>query len=143
MLEFATQPGSTLTSYTSFTTLSLSSRNCCLFSPQGFSLLVSSLPHYLPLLKKMAVQMTLVCRPLVGHLERACTPSQSAIRGFLPLAVGENSLFFFAALGNVNFSHYNNYSCIINTNIAGAMIITLSRLGCRWLTRKRSWMYRL
>ena len=76
-----------------------------------------------------------------GALQGAGTPNQAGIGGFLPLSVGENSVFFLDALANVNFVDYDNYSSIINTTVAGTTISTSSRLGYRWLNGDRSWMY--
>ena len=75
-----------------------------------------------------------------GALQGAGTPNQAGIGGFLPLSVGENSVFFLDALANVNFADYDNYSSIINTTVAGTTISTSSRLGYRWLNGDRSWM---
>ena len=76
-----------------------------------------------------------------GALQGAGTPNQAGIGGFLPLSVGENSVFFLDALANVNFADYDNYSSIINTTVAGTTISTSSRLGYRWLNGDRSWMF--
>jgi hypothetical protein len=78
-----------------------------------------------------------------GALQGAGTPNQAGIGGFLPLSVGDNSVFFFDALANVNFADYENNSSIINTDVAGTTISTSSRLGYRWLNGDRSWMYGL
>jgi len=76
-----------------------------------------------------------------GALQGAGTPNQAGIGGFLPLSVGENSVFFVDALANVNFADYGGYSSIINTEVAGTTISTSSRLGYRWLNNDRSWMF--
>jgi hypothetical protein len=76
-----------------------------------------------------------------GALQGAGTPNQAGIGGFLPLTVGENSVFFVDALANVNFADYGGYSSIINTEVAGSTISTSSRLGYRWLNNDRSWMF--
>ena len=78
-----------------------------------------------------------------GALQGAGTPNQTGIGGFLPIAVGENSVFFADVLANVNFADYGNDSSIINTKVAGTTISTSSRLGYRWLNSDRSWMYGL
>ncbi|MDB4486207.1 carbamoyl-phosphate synthase [Synechococcus sp. AH-707-B22] len=78
-----------------------------------------------------------------GALQGAGTPNQAGIGGFLPIAVGDNSVFFADVLANVNFADFNNYSSIINTTVAGTIISTSSRLGYRWLNSDRSWMYGL
>ncbi len=76
-----------------------------------------------------------------GALQGAGTPNQAGIGGFLPLSVGDNSVFFVDALANVNFADYGGYSSIINTEVAGSTISTSSRLGYRWLNSDRSWMF--
>jgi hypothetical protein len=76
-----------------------------------------------------------------GALQGAGTPNQAGIGGFLPLAIGDNSVFFLDAQANANFADYNNYSSIINTTVAGTTISTSSRLGYRWLNGNRSWMF--
>jgi hypothetical protein len=78
-----------------------------------------------------------------GALQGAGTPNQAGIGGFLPLSVGDNSVFFIDALANVNFADYDGYSSIINTTVAGTTISTSSRLGYRWLNNDRSWMFGL
>jgi hypothetical protein len=78
-----------------------------------------------------------------GALQGAGTPNQAGIGGFLPLSVGDNSVFFADVLANVNFADYGNYSSSINTTVAGTTISTSSRLGYRWLNSDRSWMYGL
>jgi len=76
-----------------------------------------------------------------GALQGAGTPNQAGIGGFLPLVIGDNSVFFLDAQANANFADYNNYSSIINTTVAGTTISTSSRLGYRWLNGNRSWMF--
>ena len=76
-----------------------------------------------------------------GALQGAGTPNQAGIGGFLPLVIGDNSVFFLDAQANANFADYNNYSSIINTTVAGTTISTSSRLGYRWLNGDRSWMF--
>ena len=78
-----------------------------------------------------------------GALQGAGTPNQAGIGGFLPLSVGDNSVFFIDALANVNFADYDGDSSIINTTVAGTTISTSSRLGYRWLNNDRSWMFGL
>ena len=92
----------------------------------------------------MSINLKDVIKPRVGfqgQTQAAGTPNQAGIGGFLPLAVGENSVFFLDALANVNFADFNNYSSIIDTTVAGTTISTSSRLGYRWLNGDRSWMY--
>jgi hypothetical protein len=78
-----------------------------------------------------------------GALQGAGTPNQAGIGGFLPLSVGENSVFFADVLLNANFADYGGNSSIVNTEVAGTTISTSSRLGYRWLNSDRSWMYGL
>jgi hypothetical protein len=75
-----------------------------------------------------------------GALQGAGTPNQVGIGGFLPLSVGENSVFFADVLLNANFADYGGNSSIVNTEVAGTTISTSSRLGYRWLNSDRSWM---
>merc|ERR1712216_460221 len=92
----------------------------------------------------MSISLKDVVKPSIGFqgaLQGAGTPNQAGIGGFLPLAVGENSVFFADVLANVNFADYGNDSSIINTTVAGTTISTSTRLGYRWLNSDRSWMY--
>ena len=94
----------------------------------------------------MSISLKDVVKPTLGFqgaLQGAGTPNQAGIGGFLPLSVGDNSVFFLDALANVNFADYGNDSSIINTTVAGTTISTSSRLGYRWLNGDRSWMYGL
>ena len=77
-----------------------------------------------------------------GALQGAGTPNQAGIGGFLPLSVGENSVWYLDALVNVSFGDRDGYSSIINTDVAGGFS-TSTRLGYRWLNGDRSWMYGL
>ena len=92
----------------------------------------------------MSISLKDVVKPTIGFqgaLQGAGTPNQAGIGGFLPLAVGENSVFFADVLLNANFADYGGNSSIINTEVAGTTISTSSRLGYRWLNSDRSWMY--
>ena len=94
----------------------------------------------------MSISLKDVVKPALGFqgaLQGAGTPNQAGIGGFLPLSVGDNSVFFADVLANVNFADYENNSSIINTDVAGTTISTSSRLGYRWLNGDRSWMYGL
>ncbi|MDB4338142.1 inverse autotransporter beta domain-containing protein [Synechococcus sp. AH-603-L18] len=94
----------------------------------------------------MSISLKDVVKPTIGFqgaLQGAGTPNQAGIGGFLPLSVGDNSVFFADVLANVNFADYGNDSSIINTEVAGTTISTSSRLGYRWLNGDRSWMYGL
>ncbi|KZR61426.1 hypothetical protein PMIT1306_02207 [Prochlorococcus sp. MIT 1306] len=75
-----------------------------------------------------------------GALQGAGTPNQAGIGAFLPIVVGENSVFFIDALANANFGDHYGESSIVNTDVAGTTISTSSRLGYRWLNGDRSWM---
>ena len=84
----------------------------------------------------MSISLKDVVKPTIGFqgaLQGAGTPNQAGIGGFLPLSVGDNSVFFADVQANVNFADYGNYSSIINTTVAGTTISTSSRLGYRWL----------
>ena len=82
-----------------------------------------------------------------GQTQGAGTPNEAGIGGFLPLVVGDNSVFFLDALANVNFSDFTSSadnswaSSIINTTVQGGTISTSSRLGYRWLNDDRSWLF--
>ena len=92
----------------------------------------------------MSISLKDVVKPTFGFqgaLQGAGTPNQAGIGGFLPLSVGDNSVFFADVLLNVNFADYGGNSSIINTDVAGTTISTSSRLGYRWLNSDRSWMY--
>ena len=65
----------------------------------------------------MSISLTDVIKPTIGFqgaLQGAGTPNQAGIGGFLPLSDGENSVFFFDALANVNFADYDNNSSSLN-----------------------------
>ncbi|WP_250395691.1 inverse autotransporter beta domain-containing protein [Synechococcus sp. MU1655] len=94
----------------------------------------------------MSISLKDVVKPTFGFqgaLQGAGTPNQAGIGGFLPLSVGDNSVWFLDVLANANFADYENNSSIINTDVAGTTISTSSRLGYRWLNGDRSWMYGL
>ena len=78
-----------------------------------------------------------------GALQAAGIPNQAGIDGFLPLSVGDNSVWFVDALINANFADRAGDSSIISTDAAGATIRTSTRLGYRLLNADRSWMYGL
>ena len=94
----------------------------------------------------MSISLADVVKPTIGFqgaLQGAGTPNQAGIGGFLPLSVGENSVFFADVLLNANFADYGNDSSIINTEVAGTTISTSTRVGYRWLNSDRSWMFGL
>lgn len=71
----------------------------------------------------MSISLQDIVKPQVGFqgaLQGAGTPNQAGIGGFLPLSVGDNSVFFADVLANANFADFNNYSSIINTADARA-----------------------
>ena len=77
-----------------------------------------------------------------GALQGAGTPNQAGIGGFLPLSVGENSVWYLDALVNAHFGDRDGYSSINNTDVGGGFSAS-TRLGYRWLNGDRSWMYGL
>ena len=80
----------------------------------------------------MTISLADVVKPTIGMqvaLQGAGTPNQAGIGGFLPLSVGENSVFFADVLLNVNFADYGGNSSIINTEVAGATIKYLNAIG--------------
>ena len=90
----------------------------------------------------MSISLQDVVKPNIGFqgaLQGAGTPNQAGIGGFLPLSVGENSVWFLDALVNVNFADRDGESSIINTDVDGGFS-TSTRLGYRWLNGDRSWM---
>ena len=94
----------------------------------------------------MSISLKDVVKPTFGFqgaLQGAGTPNQAGIGGFLPLSVGENSVFFADVLLNANFADRAGESSIVDTDVAGTTISTSSRLGYRWLNGDRSWMYGL
>ncbi|MDC0269388.1 carbamoyl-phosphate synthase [Synechococcus sp. AH-551-N23] len=94
----------------------------------------------------MSISLKDVVKPTIGFqgaLQGAGTPNQAGIGGFLPLSVGDNSVWFLDVLANANFADREGYSSIINTDVAGTTISTSSRLGYRWLNSDRSWMFGL
>ena len=93
----------------------------------------------------MSISLKDVVKPSIGFqgaLQGAGTPNQAGIGGFLPLSVGENSVWYLDALVNVNFADRDGESSIINTDVDGGFS-TSTRLGYRWLNGDRSWMYGL
>ena len=93
----------------------------------------------------MSISLKDVVKPSIGFqgaLQGAGTPNQAGIGGFLPLAVGDNSVWFLDALFNAHFGDRDGYSSIINTDVAGGFS-TSTRLGYRWLNSDRSWVYGL
>ncbi|QNI76201.1 carbamoyl-phosphate synthase [Synechococcus sp. MVIR-18-1] len=94
----------------------------------------------------MSISLKDVVKPTLGFqgaLQGAGTPNQAGIGGFLPLSVGDNSVWFLDVLANANFADRAGESSIINTDVAGTTISTSSRLGYRWLNSDRSWMFGL
>ncbi len=94
----------------------------------------------------MSISLKDVVKPTLGFqgaLQGAGTPNQAGIGGFLPLSVGDNSVWFVDVLANVNFADRAGDSSIINTDVAGTTVSTSTRVGYRWLNSDRSWMYGL
>jgi hypothetical protein len=94
----------------------------------------------------MSISLADVVKPTIGFqgaLQGAGTPNQAGIGGFLPLSVGENSVWFLDVLANANFADRAGESSIINTDVAGGTVSTSTRVGYRWLNSDRSWMYGL
>ena len=94
----------------------------------------------------MSISLADVVKPTIGFqgaLQGAGTPNQAGIGGFLPLSVGDNSVWFLDALVNANFADRDGYSSIINTDVAGGTVSTSTRIGYRWLNSDRSWMFGL
>jgi len=94
----------------------------------------------------MRISLADVVKPTIGFqgaLQGAGTPNQAGIGGFLPLSVGDNSVWFLDALVNASFADREGYSSIINTDVAGVSVSTSTRLGYRWLNSDRSWMFGL
>ena len=93
----------------------------------------------------MSISLKDVVKPTIGFqgaLQGAGTPNQAGIGGFLPLSVGENSVWFLDALVNASFADRDGDSSIINTDVDGGFS-TSTRLGYRWLNSDRSWMFGL
>jgi hypothetical protein len=94
----------------------------------------------------MSISLADIVKPTIGFqgaLQGAGTPNQAGIGGFLPLSVGENSVWFLDALVNANFADRDGESSLINTEVAGATLSTSTRVGYRWLNNDRSWMFGL
>ena len=94
----------------------------------------------------MSISLKDVVKPTFGFqgaLQGAGTPNQAGIGGFLPLSVGDNSVWFVDALINANFADREDYSSIINTDVAGTTVSTSTRVGYRRLNSDRSWMFGL
>ena len=65
----------------------------------------------------MSISLKDVVKPTIGFqgaLQGAGTPNQAGIGGFLPLSVGENSVFFADVLAFVNFADYDKNNSILN-----------------------------
>ena len=91
----------------------------------------------------MRISLKDVVKPSIGFqgaLQGAGTPNQAGIGGFLPLSVGENSVWFLDALVNANFADRDGESSIINADVDGGFS-TSTRLDYRWLYGDRSWMF--
>ena len=94
----------------------------------------------------MSINLKNVVKPTIGFqgaLQGAGTPNQAGIGGFLPLSVGDSSVWFVDALANVNFADRSYYSSIVDTTVTGTTLSTSTRLGYRLLNENHSWMYGL
>jgi len=94
----------------------------------------------------MSISLNDVFKPTFGFqgaLQGAGTPNQAGIGGYLPLSVGDNSVWFLDALIYANFADRAGDSSLINTRVAGTTVSTSTRLGYRWLNGDRSWMFGL
>ena len=94
----------------------------------------------------MSISLADVVKPTIGFqgsLQGAGTPNQAGIGGFLPLSVGENSIWFLDALVNADFADRKGLSSIVDTYVDGTTISTSSRIGYRWLNSSQSSMYGL
>ena len=79
----------------------------------------------------MSISLADVVKPTIGFqgaLQGAGTPNQAGIGGFLPLSVGENSVWYLDALVNAIFGDREGESSIINTDVGGGYS-TSTRLG--------------
>ena len=69
----------------------------------------------------MSISLKDVVKPTIGFqgaLQGAGTPNQAGIGGFLPLSVGENSVWFVDVLVNANFGDRSSYSSIGDTLVS-------------------------
>ena len=60
----------------------------------------------------MSISLKDVVKPIIGlqgALQGAGTPNQAGIGGFLPLSIGDNSVWFFDALVNAHFGDRDGY----------------------------------
>ena len=88
----------------------------------------------------MSISLADVVKPSIGFqgsLQGAGTPNQAGIGGFLPLSVGENSVWFLDTLVNASFADREGYSIIIKTDVGGGFSAS-TRLSYRWLNSYRS-----
>ena len=76
-----------------------------------------------------------------GQTQGAGTPNEVGVGGFLPISVGDNSVFYADVEANANLADFSGYSSIVNTQVDGVTVSTSSRLGYRWLNDDRSWMF--
>ena len=61
----------------------------------------------------MSINLKDVVKPQVGvqgQTQAAGTPNEAGLGGFMPLVVGENSVFFADVLANANFADWGNSS---------------------------------
>ena len=92
----------------------------------------------------MSVSLKETIKPRFGiqaQTQGAGTPNEVGVGGFLPISVGDNSVFYADIEVNANLSDFSGYSSIVNTQVEGVTVSTSSRLGYRWLHDDRSWMF--
>ena len=92
----------------------------------------------------MSVKMSDVVQSNFGiqaQTQGAGTPNEVGVGGFLPISVGDNSVFYADVEANANLADFSGYSSIRNTQVDGVTVSTTSRLGYRWLNDDRSWMF--
>ena len=71
----------------------------------------------------------------------AGTPNISSAGIFAPVKLNHNWILFLDGEIGVNYPDRSDYSSIINTTIGGYTLSTSSRLGARFLSEDRQWMW--
>ena len=75
-----------------------------------------------------------------AQTQGAGTPNQAGVEIFAPLNISDNNVFFLD--GQVNYEMADQQgSSIVNTAVAGGTVSTSTRLGYRWLSPGRLWMF--
>ena len=93
----------------------------------------SALNHLEPEVKVQARAST--------ETQGAGTPNLSSAGIFAPLKLNNNWILFLDGEFGVNYPDRSDYSSIINTTIGGYTLSTSSRLGTRFLSDDRQWMW--